>query len=178
LEADITAMAKLRSSAIQRPATRAAAPPDDLPLERYITFGLLRLTNRLNRQSMRLVEENGGLKLPEWRCLAFIGRVGRISLNEIAELTSMDRALISRSVQSLVERGLVLVERDTVDRRIVNVAVTAGGRATHARLRPVMEARQRRLLAALGDEDRAALDRILGRLNHCLDGWPDKETSP
>lgn len=150
----------------------------DLPLEQYVTLGLLRLTNRLNRQSMRLLDRAAGLGLPEWRCLAFIGRADRISLNEIADLTGMDRGLISRSVQGLVDKGLVLVARDPSDRRLVCAAVTRKGREVHRAVQPVMHARQVRLLESLSGTDRRALYRIMNQLTQCLDSWPNDEEKP
>lgn len=149
-----------------------------LPLEKYITLGLLRLTNRLNRQSMRLLDRAAGLGLPEWRCLAFIGRAEKISLNEITDLTGMDRALISRSVQSLVDKGLVLVSRDPADRRLVFAAMTRKGKEVHGVAQPVMQARQIRLLGSLDGDDRRALYRIMGQLTRCLDEWPEEKDLP
>jgi DNA-binding MarR family transcriptional regulator len=170
------------SRSTHRPLALRSADPrgadGDLPLEQYVTLGLLRLTNRLNRQSMQLLDRSAGLGLPEWRCLAFIGRVGTISLNEIADLTGMDRGLISRSVQSLVEKGLVLVARDPADRRLVRAAMTRKGKDVYRAARPVMHARQVRLLESLDSADRQALYRIMDRLARCLDEWPADETLP
>jgi DNA-binding MarR family transcriptional regulator len=159
-------------------STDPRVPGDDLPLEQYVTLGLLRLTNRLNRQSMQLLDRAAGLGLPEWRCLAFIGRADTISLNEITDLTGMDRGLISRSVQSLVEKGLVLVARDPADRRLVRAAMTRKGEDVYRAVKPVMHARQLRLLDSLDSTDRQALYRIMGRLTRCLDEWPADETLP
>jgi DNA-binding MarR family transcriptional regulator len=151
---------------------------DGLPLEQYVTLGLLRLTNRLNRQSMQLLDRSAGLGLPEWRCLAFIGRTDTISLNEITDLTGMDRGLISRSVQSLVEKGLVLVARDPADRRLVLAAMTRKGKDVYRAVKPVMHARQLRLRESLDSADRQALYRIMDRLTRCLDEWTEDETLP
>jgi DNA-binding MarR family transcriptional regulator len=162
-------------------APRSADQPGadcDLPLERYVTLGLLHLTNRLNRQSMRLLDRAAGLGLPEWRCLAFIGRTETISLNEIADLTGMDRGLISRSVQSLVDKGMVLVARDPTDRRLVRAVMTRKGKDVHRAVQPVMHARQVRLLNSLDSADRRALYRIMDRLTRCLDEWPADEKLP
>ncbi|MGI9426525.1 MAG: MarR family winged helix-turn-helix transcriptional regulator, partial [Hyphomicrobiaceae bacterium] len=84
---------------------------DDLPLEDFLTYRLVTLTNRLNRQAKQLLDESASLRLPEWRCLAFIKHCsdahGKAGLHQLAEKTEMDRALISRSVQGLVEKGHV-----------------------------------------------------------------------
>ncbi|MEM7385468.1 MAG: MarR family winged helix-turn-helix transcriptional regulator, partial [Verrucomicrobiota bacterium] len=73
------------------------------------TYRLLTLTNHLNRQAMHILETQASLRLPEWRCLAFIhqcsGARGKASLHEVADETAMDRGLVTRSVQGLVSKG-------------------------------------------------------------------------
>ncbi len=152
-------------------------PPDDYVLEKFLTFGLIRLTNRLNRQAMRIVEVTTGLRLPEWRCLVFICANRSIMLNEIVDRTGMDRALITRAVQGLVENGLVNVERDSKDRRMVAAQATARGKEVYQQALPVMQARQARLLSALSVSDREAVYRIVDALNACLDAWPEEQDS-
>lgn len=172
-------MTKNLQKAVMR--RRGGSLPDEaapIPIEKFVTYGLLRLTNRLNRQSMRLLDETAGLGLPEWRCMAMIGVSPRISLNEIADRTGMDRGLISRAVRSLADKGLLLAERDRTDRRLVRAAFTARGRQIHRLVSPVMLARQLRLQKYLGEADLSALHRILNRLNLCLDEWPSEEAAP
>lgn len=146
---------------------------EDLPLEQFLTYRLLLLTNRLNRQAMEILDEACGLRLPEWRCLAFIGRAGRISLAAISETTTMDRALVSRSVQGLVEQGLAQTVRDLKDRRVVFADLTEAGRRMHRAVLPKMQARQARLLGALTDPERRQLYVIMDKLTDCLDHWND-----
>lgn len=167
--------------AIQRKSLKQAETAKtayvDLPLERFITYGLLRLTNRLNRQAMRILDQAAGLRLPEWRCMAFICSGTGISLNDIAERTGMDRGLITRSVQGLVMKGIVRVERDTKDRRIVFCVGTETGHELYRRVLPTMQARQARLLSSLSEADQISIYRILDQLNGCLDGWPESDAA-
>ena len=125
----------------------------DMPVEQFLTYRLLTLTNRLNRQAMHILEETAGLRLPEWRCLAFIhqsnSKQGKTGLHDLADKTGMDRALISRSVQGLVQKGYVLTERDGEDRRIVNARLTPPGEKLYDRILPLMQRRQMYLLDAL-----------------------------
>ena len=166
-------------------ALRPTANPDndsideDIPLDQFITYRLLTLTNRLNRQAMQILETEASLRLPEWRCLAFVWRcsreTGKASLNEIAEITGMDRALISRAVQGLVEKGHVLTERDTKDRRVVHAVMTRQGEALFHHTLPLMQRRQMHLLGALSAQDRKAVYRIIDRLSNAVEEWEEKE---
>lgn len=159
-----------------RPSEAKPAHADaGLPLERFVTFALLRLTNRLNRQAMHMVSEASNLRLPEWRCLALVCAGDGVTLAEIVERTGLDGGLITRSAQGLVEKGFLLVARDTKDRRIVRATATAQGMRLYRQVLPVMQARQARLLGALTEADRSALYRIVDRLNRCLDDWPQRD---
>lgn len=141
----------------------------DLPVEQFLTYRLLTLTNRLNRQAMHILETQASLRLPEWRCLTFIhqcgGPRGKASLHEVAETTAMDRALVTRSVQGLVAKGHVLTDRDNRDRRVVHAALTRQGLTLFRRMLPIMRKRQLHLLDSLSPRDRKAVYRILDRLN-------------
>ena len=46
-------------------------------LDEFITFKLLRLTNRFSRQSVRILARHSELRLPEWRCLAIVEAYGK-----------------------------------------------------------------------------------------------------
>lgn len=147
--------------------------PVEIPVDRFLTYRLLRISNRLTRQGMSLAEEHAGLRLPEWRCLAFIGASGGMTLHAVAEMTAMDRGLITRAVQGLARKRLVLLARQADDRRVVHARPTTQGLDLYRRVLPRMQARQTRLLSYLSESDQRAAYRILDRLNQCLDEWPE-----
>ena len=143
--------------------------PDGLPLSSFLTYELLKLTNRLNRQAAAILRKNGEIRLPEWRCMVFVGEHGMISLRDIHVLTEMDPALITRTTQALVKRGLVSLEKDGADRRLLNIRLTPAGLQTYQRLRPIMQARQIRLLGALTSEEQTALFSALRKVRDAVD---------
>ncbi len=145
----------------------------DVPFEQFLTYRLLTLTSRLSRQAIKILEAHHDLRLPEWRCLAMIGRHRMLNINRISEIAGMDRGLVSRAIQGLVTKGYVLAERDTDDRRIVRATLTMAGSGIYAEMLPVMQQRQRRLLAALTPNDRKAVYRIIDRFTKSLDEWEE-----
>lgn len=154
----------------------------ELPVEHFLTYRLLTLTNRLNRQAMHILETQASLRLPEWRCLTFIhqcsGKRGKASLHEVAEETEMDRGLVTRSVQGLVTKGHVLTERDSKDRRIVHAALTRQGHELFQKMLPVMRKRQMHLLNALSPHDKKSVYRILDRLNSAAADYDYENSGP
>ncbi len=143
----------------------------NLPFEEFLTYRLLMVSNRLNRQAAHILEAENGLRLPEWRCLALIGCYGRMSLNRISEMMAIDPSLTSRSIRGLVEKGHVLTERDAADRRIVYATLTKQGESVYHTTMPVVRRRQMSLLAALSPSDRKAIYRIIDRLSGAVDDW-------
>ena len=136
----------------------------DLALVEFVTFRLLRVTNQLNRQSVRILAQHTGLRLPEWRCLAIIDAYGPQQVNQIATRLSADKGLISRSLASLESAGYLEMTRSAEDRRQVVASLTAMGKRTVERTMPIMRRRQERLLDALSERERADLYRKIDKL--------------
>lgn len=148
-----------------------------LLFEQFPTYRILSLTSRLNRQAVQILDKACGLRLPEWRCMAMIGRHDKLNLFNISEIAGMDRAQVTRSIQGLVERGFVLTQRDTADRRIVSAKLTKAGQRVYEKTLPIMEQRQLQLLASLSPSDRKAFYRIMDNLNNALATWEHERRS-
>ncbi len=69
------------------------------------------------------------LSLTQWRLLYSLGKLSNRTMNEIAEFLTLDRTSLTRAVDKLVERGLLLRTEVAHDRRLTEVTLTAAGRA-------------------------------------------------
>ena len=105
-----------------------------------------------------------GLKVPEWRIMAVLGRFPELSAGEVAERTAMDKVAVSRALARLLERGLV--QRDTPgdDRRRSVLELSPVGYTVYDEVAPMALECERRLLAGLDENDRAQLDRLIAKL--------------
>ncbi len=90
------------------------------------------------RENIRILERKlGVLQDTEYSCceismaqchaLVEIGRAESISLNELAELLNLENSTMSRTVNNLVNSGLVERELDPKDRRYVSIKLTESG---------------------------------------------------
>jgi len=147
---------------------------NDLPLDQFITFRLLRLTNQLNRQAGKILASHVGLRLPEWRCLAILGAYGSMQVNQIATKLSADKGLISRSLSSLDKSGLVKTKRGAEDKRQIVIALTARGKKTVGAMMPVMQQRQGILIGALSKKEQSELHRMIDKLHDAVDAINNK----
>lgn len=108
---------------------------------------------------------DASLTVPSWRVLAVLMSDGVVRIGELATLTSIELSTLSRLVNSLQKRGLVVRKNAKNDARVVNVALTARGRSVTAALVPQAEELERRLLAGMPAGDVAELKRLLEHLH-------------
>lgn len=68
-----------------------------------------------------------GITYSQCHILVEIGGKGCLSINELADLLGLDKSTISRTVNTMVEQGLVTREADPGDRRYVHIQLTEAG---------------------------------------------------
>jgi DNA-binding MarR family transcriptional regulator len=88
---------------------------------------------------------------------------GALACSEVGERMVTPVPDVTRLLDRLEAVGLLSRCRDTRDRRVVNVAISAEGLARLAELDEPLEVKLRELLAPLGDADLASLVALLER---------------
>ena len=74
-----------------------------------------------------------GLTLSQWQVLATLRRLGRATMGEVAAFCATDRTTLTRTVDRMVDDGLVQRDRDLIDRRQVHLDLTGKGREVFQR---------------------------------------------
>ena len=126
-----------RPAAPRPPAADEAADAPDFILEDFLPHRLSVVSARAHRLFARAYAERAGLSVAEWRVLSVLARSGDASATDVARHSAMDKGKVSRAVRSLLERRLLRRTEDRRDRRIRRLAITAGGRRTHAAMVPL-----------------------------------------
>ena len=133
-------------------------------LERFFPYRLSVLNEQVSRSLAALYSKEFGLTSPEWRAVAVLAGFQPLSANGICNRTNMDKVRVTRAVARLIQAGLVSRQEDPDDRRYVSLRLTAQGMAVYDQILPRVQRREAEILAVLSDEERAALDAILGKL--------------
>ena len=123
----------------------------------------LRRIVRFLRIADREAEAAHGIGAAQRFVLAQLAAAPHASINELAARTLTDQSSVSTVVARLVARGLI-VRRPGADRRRVELALTARGRAIAARARDLPQTRILAGIAALSPARRAAVIDALGVL--------------
>ena len=146
--------------------TSLASQPDRLgrPLEQRVSYRLARLHVKLNAQATRILRRHGGLTLVQWRVLVMLNAFTETTVGQVARMTRFDKALISRTVKSLIRAGLVKARLDDSDQRQQLLSMTASGTRVFDAAAPHMYARQDALLDSMDATQRDVMFDALDRL--------------
>ncbi|MEM9604495.1 MAG: flavin reductase [Pseudomonadota bacterium] len=104
-----------------------------------------------------------GLKAAHWRVLACLVD-GALTVNALAEQVVVKQPTLTRILDTMVERGLVVRQPDPADRRRVVIAVTDAGAAIGTTLRAAALEHESDTFAQWTSAERAQLVRLLGAL--------------
>jgi DNA-binding MarR family transcriptional regulator len=136
------------------------------PTEFLETYGALRrCLSAVATQAYATVE----MGATQGKFLRHVGRHSRISQAELARATGTDPTLTGRTVQTLIERGLVRRERSDEDRREYVLELSAEGRRAQNRVEKLRTQLSARIVAALDERDLEDFDRIAKKILAAFD---------
>jgi len=144
-----------------------AAGGGSLGLADYV-FHLFAVVSRHREARLDAALKPLGLSLSRHRALSIIAGIGPCTMSELADFSAVDRTTLTRTVDQLVEGGLVERATPRQDRRQVVLTLTGTGRETCGRSLQAIFDVNRELASDLSDDDRRAavrmLQALLGRL--------------
>ena len=130
---------------------------------------LLRYCESKVRQRLQPLLDEAGLSGEHWRILALLHEQPGIGAGAIVEGAVLPSASVTRHVDKLVERGLVVRRIDPADKRRVVLALSPRGLEIAERLLAEERAVEKTIAKGLGAERFKALAHDLGMLPHVLD---------
>ncbi|MDK3020677.1 MarR family winged helix-turn-helix transcriptional regulator [Pseudodonghicola flavimaris] len=129
----------------------------------YLLYLLAKVSDRASAEFHAHARAEG-LRVPEWRVLASLTDEDGAMTTRLAWLSMMEQSRLTRIIDQMVERGLVIRRSDPQDGRRVRVFLTLEGRALALRLREDAQAHEARILARLDPEDAARLKPLLATM--------------
>lgn len=142
---------------------------EHLALEDFPSFLFVRLANVMQRDVTGSYLSEFELNPSQWRVLAALATYSPIPFGELVNLSMSDKALVSRSVQAIAERGFAKVESHPHHGKKLVCSITAKGRALYKRVLPRAQAAQAEILGLLEKDERVALHAALVKLRLALD---------
>jgi DNA-binding MarR family transcriptional regulator len=137
----------------------------------YLLF-LLAASSAAASAGFHAIVRAHGLRVPEWRALACLHDHDGQMITRLAALALMEQSAMTRVIERMEERGLVIRRGDARDRRRVRVHLSPAGRAMVIGLVEKARAHEAEVLALLPPEQRPALKPLLAALLAALPGNP------
>ena len=135
----------------------------------------IRAVVRSLRLDTRAIEQKIGISLAQLYVLQQVAERPAESLNDLAVRTATHQSSVSVVVRRLVDRGLVTRRSSTIDKRRVQIAVTAAG---HAVLAGAPRTIQLRLLTGMDSLDSAERRQLADLLERWLTASGVSYSSP
>jgi DNA-binding MarR family transcriptional regulator len=152
------------------------------PYDVRVLRALRRIFRAVDIHSRRL-SESFGLTAPQLVCLDAIREATVLTTSGLAHQVQLSPSTVVGIVDRLERKGLVQRMRDTRDRRVVNLSLTAQGKRTVRRAPSPLQDKLAAGLAALAPEDQetvaASLERIVEMVEAGrIDAAPLLESGP
>jgi MarR family transcriptional regulator, organic hydroperoxide resistance regulator len=139
-------------------------------LEQHPFFWLTQAIAARDRELAQGLREFG-LRVPEWRALAALYAQRLCTMSELADLATIDRTTLTRTIDRMQDSGWLERRADAGDMRVTRLALTAAGRRMFERIWPTVERLNALALDGLPQSDIQALRRILQRMRQNLEAY-------
>ncbi len=128
----------------------------------------LRELFRITVRNIGLLERDDasccGVTTSQCHALVEIGRLGSITLIDLAQQLNLDKSTLSRTINNLVESGLVIREQDLNNRRYVNIQLTEEGGQLYHTIEDSMDDYFRKIMREIPVEKHSQVNESVGFL--------------
>jgi DNA-binding MarR family transcriptional regulator len=128
-----------------------------LQLERYFPYRLSILSNRISNLISATYSSKSSkfaLSITESRIMAVLGEYPDISADQVSNNTQIEKSILSRAINKLLQRQLLLREFDAADRRRSMLRLTATGLSVYREVVPVSYDHEEALLNCFSDAEK------------------------
>lgn len=132
----------------------------------------LRELIRLLVRNLGILEKDGasccGITISQCHALVEVGRTEEVSLNDLSELLGLDKSTMSRTINNLVDSGLVQRELHPEDRRYITIKLTKEGEKTYNNIEDSMDKYYKNIFEAIPEEKREQVLESLSLLTEAV----------
>ncbi len=139
-------------------------------LDRHPFFWLTQVIGARDRELAQGLRDYG-LRVPEWRVLAALYARRLCTMSDLAELATIDRTTLTRTIDRMAEAGWLERRADEADMRVTRLALTAAGRRTFDRIWHEVEKLNALALEGLSKAEIQQLQSILARMHANLEDY-------
>jgi len=112
-----------------------------------------------------------GISLVEFRCIRILYENQSLTVNQLAHQMSLTSSRITRIIDGLVQKRLVLRESGQTDRRIYNLSLTKSGNKLAQEMIQDYAKMHEDILKSIPEENHPTMIKMLNLLNVAVKKW-------
>ena len=144
--------------------------PAAFDLDSHVFYWLTQVIGARDRELTQGLREFG-LRVPEWRALAALYARRRCTMSELADLATIDRTTLTRTVDRMQDAGWLSRIADDSDMRVTRLELTAAGRKLFEKVWPTAQRLNELALAGLPKSEIQQLHKTLERMRANLEDY-------
>ena len=138
---------------------------DQLRVDDFITTRVVRLGIVLRKQITQRYVTSLCLTEPQWRILSVMAESPKMAMKQLVTEAVIDKALASRILRQLEERGLVkIVSEPNAPRKGLQCMLSSKGRTLYEKAIPEVRRQQAALILKMSPEERDVTYHVLKKL--------------
>lgn len=150
------------------PSSSDVLPTVQMDLHAHLPYRLAHLSNLIRRVTTDRYVRGTKISAREWRVLGMLGLKGSLTPTQLAELTAMDRATITRAGDRLEKLGYCRRIPNEHDNRSLLMTLSPEGKRQCAAIIPKMARSGERCRSVFSAGEQALLIELLDRLQTAL----------
>lgn len=135
-----------------------------LQLERYLPYRLSILSNRISALISETYSNKFALSITEWRIMAVLGEYPGVSADVVSLKTQIEKSILSRAINKLLQRKLLEREFDPADKRRSMLKLTHTGMSVYDELVPISYDYEQALLTCFSEAESQQFSELIDRL--------------
>lgn len=148
---------------------RLTTPRAELDLDQFLPYRLSRLADTISQSLAEFYAKRYQINVAQWRVLAWLSHCDDLTAKKICAYTNMDKARVSRAIQTLEDRGFISRSLSPHDQRLHNLHLTEKGRETLSDLIPEAQDWEATLVTPLSASEYRDLFNVMRKLERQVD---------
>lgn len=129
----------------------------------HLGYRLRQVSNHVSQAFARKLEARN-VTVAEWVLMRVLFDREPMPPSEVAEATGLTRGAITKLADRLIAKGMIVRKASTDDGRMQSLALTSRGQALVPQLAALADRNEAEAFSHLGESERKALERILGKI--------------
>ncbi len=127
----------------------------------HLPFQIAQLHSALSAQAKVIISRYGDLNLAQWRIIRVVALDIAHTSTAVRKAAGIDKSQFSKMLSTLETKGYVVLRECHEDKRQHIIELTEMACKAHDRLGPMLDARQKHLVATLSKEEQAVVRKAI-----------------